>query len=156
MPQPFESQEQAVAWVTRCLASHSTGLAPGEAVAWLSEGRANRRLLPWERERVVYEVRPQCFVERVFARPALRRRVANLIDASDEGTWVIFSFNGQALSRRVGISSRLFRPLEDCGLWTTDSSLVSFDACRSDSCATPSASLSGATASPLAIGRSPA
>lgn len=102
MPREFESREQGIAWVTWCLDHGAHGVfVPKRPVPWLTEGRAHRHLLPWERAMAAYLARPQCSVQRDFARLALRR-VADLIGDSADDISVTFSFDGQALSIRVG------------------------------------------------------
>lgn len=102
IPQDFESREQGIAWVTWCLDKHSNGLfVPTRPVPWVTEGRAHRHLLPWEVERQAYEARPQCYVQRDFARLVLRR-LADLIRVAADHTRVVFSFDGKALSIQVG------------------------------------------------------
>ena len=69
LPREFESREHGIAWVTWCLDNHSDrAFVPKRPVPWLSEGRAHRHLLPWERDRAGYQARPQCWVQRDFAR----------------------------------------------------------------------------------------
>ena len=55
MPQEVESREQAIAWITWCLDENWDGeFQPKFLVPWLEEGRKQRILLPWERDRIAW------------------------------------------------------------------------------------------------------
>jgi hypothetical protein len=107
MPREVESWEQGVAWVTWYVDDHIDMISKATSrLDWLKEGRKNRHLLPWERqrvaseeERVAYESRPRCQVQRDWARVALRQ-LASQIAAVDDDTDVTFHFNGEALMIR--------------------------------------------------------
>lgn len=74
MPRKVESRQQALAWLVWGLDSAADGgrFAPGVPIWWLEEGRQHRGTLPWERERLAYAARPHCFLEREWARLALK------------------------------------------------------------------------------------
>ncbi len=101
LPREVESWEQGVALITYCLDKFAlNGLfEPALPTKWLAEGRRNRHLLPWERERVAYEARPQCLVERDWAKIALRK-LSELVEALADDVPVIFHFDGEILTIR--------------------------------------------------------
>lgn len=101
MPLDVESFEQGVALVTYCLDRHSPGGAfkPASTVSWLDEGRRYRHLLPWEKEASAYAVRPHCYVEREWARLALRD-LSEILKGTNEDSPVIFQFDGEVLTIR--------------------------------------------------------
>ena len=89
---------QGVAWVTWCLDKHAKDgiYNPARPITWLTEGHQNFYLLPWERERVAYENRPYCYVQREWARVALRN-LSEQIVISDDEVPVTFQFDGEIL-----------------------------------------------------------
>lgn len=109
MPQALESREQCAAWVTWCLDDHADGeFKPARATPWLAEGRALRRLLPWERRLAVirkrqaeYLARPQCVALRKWARPAVRT-LQGWIEKASMAAVVTFAFDGEVLTIRFG------------------------------------------------------
>jgi len=112
MPREVESWEQGVAWVTWCLDNHANGgiFKPALPIAWLTEGRQNRHLLPWERERAAWEreraayaARPHCQVQRDWARVALRN-LSEIVATLDDEAPVIFQFDGEVLRIRCADS----------------------------------------------------
>ncbi|NLX13726.1 MAG: hypothetical protein GXY44_08760 [Phycisphaerales bacterium] len=105
MPRTFESREQGIAWITWCLDHHAPGkkFIPARPVNWLTIGRQNTDLLPWERQRIIremeqaaYAARPHCRVQRDFARVG-RRHLAELLAASADDAPVTFEFDGEVL-----------------------------------------------------------
>jgi hypothetical protein len=100
LPVVLESREQGIAWVTWCLDSHAHGqFQPTIPTPWLAEGRLNRHLLPWERERAACAARPHCATERAWARLALRTLSQLLAEEADD-TPVEFRFDGELLTIR--------------------------------------------------------
>lgn len=108
MPTEVESWEQGVAWVTWYLDNHSDNhiFNPSVPVTWLTEGRNNFHLLPWERERAAYvaeqalfAVRPYCYVQRDWTRGALKR-LAELAAISDDLDLISFDFDGEIIRIR--------------------------------------------------------
>ena len=108
MPEVVESWEQGVAWVTWHLDKYSANhiINPTVPVAWLTEGRNNFHLLPWERERSSYAaeqelfaVRPHCYVQRDWTRGALKR-LAELAAILDDIDLISFDFDGEIIRIR--------------------------------------------------------
>lgn len=101
MPREVESWEQGVAWITWCLDNHATGglFEPVLPMKWLTEGRLNRYLLPWEKERAAYAARPHCQVQRDWAKLALRK-LSELVVTLDNDVPIIFQFDGEILTIR--------------------------------------------------------
>lgn len=99
MPREVESWEQGVAWVTWCLDKHGEydKYNPTQPIKWLADGRQNFYLLPWERERLAYENRPNCYVKREWVRVALRN-LSKQIALLDDEVSVIFQFDGNILT----------------------------------------------------------
>jgi hypothetical protein len=105
MPREFESWEQGVAWITWCLdKSAPNGIfSPSKPIGWLTKGRQNFHLLPWERERVAYENRPTCQVQREWARIALRN-LSEQIETAENDVSVVFWFDGEIFTIRCASS----------------------------------------------------
>lgn len=99
MPPEVESAEQGMAWVAWCLDNGDTGrrFEPKIAPAWLAEGRKHFHLLPWNREMAAYYARPHCFVQRDWARVALKALGDQLKTVDDEAP-VTFGFDGNVLT----------------------------------------------------------
>lgn len=97
MPREVESYEQAAAWLAWSL-EQQIGRSFGtiSAMPWLEIGRRNYDLLPWERSRVAYELRPHCYVDRDWMRLALRKLRAALTMSPPKGM-VHFGFDGEIL-----------------------------------------------------------
>lgn len=92
-----ESREQGLAFLAYYLeeyARHDPNAPP-----WLHEGRSYRHLLPWERKRTEYEARPHCYVQRDWARLALKKLAEQLAKLDDHSP-VSFSFRGGVLTIR--------------------------------------------------------
>lgn len=100
-----ESWEQGIAWVTWCLDNYAKDgeYNPARPITWLTEGRQNFHLLPWERDRIAYENRPHCLVQREWARVALRN-LSEEIAISDDEAPVTFQFDGEILTIRCADS----------------------------------------------------
>jgi hypothetical protein len=100
MPLEIESFELGLALVTYCLDVHAYDgiFKPASPVAWVAEGRRYRHLLPWERDIAEYAARPHCYVQRDWARVALRD-LAEVVSSVDNNS-VIFQFDGDVLTIR--------------------------------------------------------
>jgi hypothetical protein len=95
-----ESREQGLAFVAWCLDNSAGGrfqltIEP----PWLAEGRRYRHLLPWERKRAAYLARPHCYVQRDWARVALKKLAAQVTNLNNDAP-VTFSFDGTVLMIR--------------------------------------------------------
>lgn len=102
LPLELESRELGIAILVWCLDQAGDGeFVPLKPFQFIAEGRLNRGLLPWERERAAYAARPYCSVARQWMRLALRTLGENLIEC-DAGTVCTFSFDGSALTIRCG------------------------------------------------------
>jgi len=66
---------------------------------WLVEGRRYRHLLPWEKERAAYAARPHCYVDREWARVALKKLAEQQMLVDDESP-VTLEFDGTVLTIR--------------------------------------------------------
>lgn len=97
MPEEVESFQQGVAWVTDGLDRAAGPMyQPAVPVSWLSIGRDHRHLLPFQRMMAAYAARPQCTVEREWARIVLRK-LGEAIEAASDEAQVILHFDGQIL-----------------------------------------------------------
>lgn len=97
MPREVESHEQAAAWLAWSLDQQiGRGFGTTCAIPWLEIGRRNFDLLPWERSRVAYELRPHCYVDRDWMRLALRKLRVALTMSPPKGM-VHFGFDGEIL-----------------------------------------------------------
>lgn len=92
------SREQCAAFLVYYLdqGKRRPEFQPARSVAWVTDGRQNRHLLPWEVDKAAYNARPQCVVQRDWLRLALRDLAAYLAKV-DEAANVDFSFNGAVL-----------------------------------------------------------
>ena len=97
MPRQVDSWEQCAAWIAwgleQCLGAE---LQSARHVHWLEIGWENRSHLPWLRDRVAYEARPLCSVERAWARAILRDLRSALLAVPPESD-VTFAFDGEVL-----------------------------------------------------------
>ena len=101
MPPACESREQCIAWVVWGLdGGGSERFAPARVVDWLEEGRSFQHLLPWVREKALFDARPHCWVSRDFMKVALKH-LAVLLDGAAEDVQVVFAFDGEVLTIRV-------------------------------------------------------
>ncbi|RYG89019.1 MAG: hypothetical protein EON58_19550 [Alphaproteobacteria bacterium] len=107
MPLQVESLDQAKAWV-----AYGCHLKLSDcSLSWLEEGRALKSLLPWEREQVLYQERPQCTVSRDWMRLAIAQLRGMALEArADEECEV--SYDGAVLVFRT---SRTIVPLSANG-----------------------------------------
>lgn len=101
LPRVVASQEQLTAFLVYYLdkAAPENVFHPARPVAWIAEGRANRRLLPWEVDMEAYRARPHCMVRRDWLRLALNS-LAEIIAKADDTATVEFSFDGSVLTIR--------------------------------------------------------
>lgn len=101
MPREVESYEQAAAWLSWSLEKQlDIDLESTSSLSWLEIGRLNYGLLPWERERMKDELRPQCFVDRDWMRIVLKRlRLYLSIVTPMEN--VYFGFDGTMLKIEI-------------------------------------------------------
>jgi hypothetical protein len=99
MAPEVESAEQRKAWVAWCLDDNASRrrFEPVVAPAWLAEGRQHLDLLPWKRRMAAYYARPHCFVQRDWARVALKALGEQLKTVDDEAL-VTFGFAGNVLT----------------------------------------------------------
>lgn len=98
MPLEVESVEQGAAWIADGLGSSFTPSKPSQ---WLEEGRAQRHLLPWVRERIALEARPKCVVERGWFRVA-GRQLRQLAASAQPSDLAVLSFDNGVLTIRSG------------------------------------------------------
>ena len=86
MSRCVQSSQQCAAWIVWHLdkAAGGDGFVPAVDVDWLVEGRNNQSLLPWVNDKVEYESRPKCVVEKVWMRLALKSLSEILATASNE------------------------------------------------------------------------
>ncbi|MDE2666431.1 MAG: hypothetical protein OXI69_09780 [Acidobacteriota bacterium] len=89
------SAREAAAWISYALKSHRSDLEP--LPAWFVEGELHWDLIPFVRHMRDYEARPQCYVDREYARTLRRKLRAALSDISRD-TEMSFSFDGRVLS----------------------------------------------------------
>jgi len=84
-----------LAWQLDSIAG-SNGFTPALVVKWLEEGRNNRGLLPWNKDKAEYEARPKCVVEKVWLRLALKS-LAEILSTVGNEEKITFGFDGSAL-----------------------------------------------------------
>jgi len=110
MPRQIESHEQCAAWIVWHLdkCSGPEGFIPDNPTPWLALGRANKDLLPWERERILrelkterYRARPHCSASRKWLRLALNTMAEHLEKMEDEDL-VRVGFKDGVLTFHVG------------------------------------------------------
>lgn len=101
MPQHVDSVRQCAAWVAWNLDQIAQGDEDliARVPEWLEDGREGRGILPWVREMVEYEARPQCSVERGWLRFALNT-LSDIVALADRDAEVRFAFDGSVLSIR--------------------------------------------------------
>jgi hypothetical protein len=87
LPLRLDSFELGAALIAHRLGKSFTPSAP---IPWLEDARANRHLLPWVREREVYDARPICLIEREWFRVA-RKKLQSLAEDATEDDLVTFS-----------------------------------------------------------------
>lgn len=99
MPHNVESRELCAAWITYHLdqAGRNGVFVPAREVPWLAEGRQHKLLLPWEREREAYNVRPRCTIQREWMKLVLKDLSEILSGVADDEP-VSFYFDGSVLS----------------------------------------------------------
>ena len=78
MPLQVDSLNQAKAWIAYGSHFESSDCS----LPWLEEGMALKHLLPWERDRILYEERPQCSVPRDWMRLAIAELRAMALQCS--------------------------------------------------------------------------
>ena len=116
LPLQFESAEQGIAWLVRCLdGGASASFNPVLTPAWLAEGRRLRHLLPWERYRAAYDARPHCYVQRNWVRLALKT-LAEQLGNVDDDTAVTIQFDGSVLTLRC--AGKIIPMMADGLPWT--------------------------------------
>jgi hypothetical protein len=101
MSRRVQSAEQCAAMIAWCLDKQAGNplFIPARPVEWLAEGRKNRRLLPWNREKVKFEERPRCWVERNWLRVALKT-LSQILATADNEEKVVLGFDGTVLTIR--------------------------------------------------------
>ena len=94
MPTEVDSREQGVAWISE----HVHGRARfTNAPAWLQAGLQWRGELPWIKERLAFQARERCTVERDWFRlPG--KTLRQWAEAASDEDLASFSFDGKALS----------------------------------------------------------
>jgi hypothetical protein len=121
LPLRFESVKQGMAWLAWCLDNAAgTRFAPASAPVWLAEGRRHRHLLGWERERAAYAARPHCYVQRDWARVALKT-LAEQLENIDDDTPVMFRFDGHVLT--ISCAGRTIAMAAEGQPWTQPHSI---------------------------------
>lgn len=100
MPLMLESREQGLGFLAWCLDTNSPGsFTPGRHVPWLEEARKCTHLLPWEQDAAAYEARPQCWIQREWAK-LLLRSLALEATMAEADTPIVFEFDGEVLTIR--------------------------------------------------------
>ena len=113
LPPQVTSREQCVAMIAYYLDRCANGkiFESTRKVDWLAEGRRYKHLLPWEIERAKreleeapYRARPQCLVQRDWARLAIKM-LARFLDADNpdavkDETPIVFFFQDSVLTIR--------------------------------------------------------
>jgi len=108
-PTQLQSREQCIAILAYYLEKPcGSFFHPERGTSWLIEGRQYPHLLPWaieaaerERELAPYRARPQCVVQRDWAKLALKTLSLYLADMIDE-TPLVLSFADSVLTMRCG------------------------------------------------------
>lgn len=97
LPRTMESKDQVKAWVAYALQNSLEGL-PGtvDRPEWFDEGLHLQSLLPWVRGQARYLAQPRCYVERDWARVALKR-LASHLESSASAAPMTFGFDGEVL-----------------------------------------------------------
>ena len=128
IPPRIASRELCAAMIVYYLDPSGRAFEPARQVDWLAEGRQNMHLLPWviqaaqrKLREAAYQARPYCFVQREWARLALKT-LANYLDPSDDEpapdeTPVVFFFKDSVLTIRC--ESRLIALAGDGADWPT-------------------------------------
>jgi len=99
LPRIVASREQLAAFLVYYLdkAAGRDVFQPTRNVDWLTMGRQNRHLLPWEVDMAAYHARPHCIVQRDWLRLALKN-LAELVAKADDAAEVDFGFDGSVLT----------------------------------------------------------
>lgn len=109
IPQHCDSRATCLAFLTYYLDNAYPGawFVPELSVDWLTEGRALRELLPWEKEKARriceakrYAVRPHCTIERSWLRLTINTIRSHLSKIDNEKA-AYFSFDGTTLLCRL-------------------------------------------------------
>ena len=95
IPPDLGSAREAAAWISYALKSHRSDLEP--LPAWFVEGELHWGLIPFVRQMREYEARPQCYVDRDYAR-TLRRKLRAALSEISRDTEMSFRFDGRVLS----------------------------------------------------------
>ena len=95
IPPDLGSAREAAAWISYVLKSHRSNLEP--LPAWFVEGELHWGLIPFVRHMREYEARPQCYVDRKYAR-TLRRKLRAALSEISKDTEMSFRFDGRVLS----------------------------------------------------------
>ncbi len=98
LPRKVNSRELCAALIVHYLdnAAEKGVFHPAREVAWVTEGRKHRHLLPWEVSKSAYQARSHCTVQRDWLRLALKSMV-ELLAKADDAAVVEFSFDGSVL-----------------------------------------------------------
>ncbi len=100
MPRVLESRELGLAWLAYCLDKAAGGrFEPANETEWVAQGRLHRHLLPWEQESAEYAARPCCYVQRPWARVALKT-LAEHLATTERNSAVVLEFDGEVLKIR--------------------------------------------------------
>ena len=95
IPPDLGCAREAAAWISYALKSHRSRLEP--LPAWFVEGELHWELIPFVRHMRAYQARPQCYIDRDYAR-ALRRKLRTALSENPNETEMSFSFDGRVLS----------------------------------------------------------
>lgn len=103
LPRQIKSLELCVALIVYYLdKAASNGIfSPTRDVAWLTEGRKNKNLLPWNIDQATYMARPRCTVQRNWLRVALKT-LQDWISSENKDAILEISFDGSGLSFKCG------------------------------------------------------
>ena len=103
MPREFDSLELCAAWIVwhldQAASKHAFKLF--HKAPWVNLGRLNLHKLPWNEQRERYKNRPCCEIERDWLKQAIRS-LRDKIENANQGIDVIFGFDGEILTIRLG------------------------------------------------------
>ena len=119
IPPDLGSAREAAAWIGYALESHRSDLEP--LPAWFLEGELHWDLIPFVRHMRNYEARPQCYVDREYAR-TLRRKLRAALSEISKDTEMSFSFDGRVLS--ITLCGAVYEVIASGTNWTSTFSVM--------------------------------
>lgn len=108
-----ESAQQLMALIVWNLDKYANSrkFIPINSTPWIEEGRANFDLLPWERQRLKYESRPRCSVDREWLKLAINH-LKNHTKKHLILNEILIDFDGKVLSFEI---DNIFIPVTASG-----------------------------------------